>query len=261
MHPPASFLPVAGAMVVFTLGLAAPSARAADPIQEVGKTAADWVKTRGETVRLENSWKQDRTLLTGTISGLKERTARLEEQRDHLLASTAEERAELATLTAKLARSRESLATTEARLKDLTSQVLRLRPRLPPRLASALELSYRSLTSGEGSPSERMQLVMTVLNRCAQFNQSITHGEETLELAGEPGPKSVEVIYWGLSHGYALDRAAGRAWLGTPGAERWDWAPLDGAAPAVAELMAIRRDEADPQLVNVPARLKTTAAR
>jgi hypothetical protein len=261
MHPQASPLHVAGAVFALTLGLSAPPVRAADPIQEVGKTASDWVKTRGETVRLENNWKQDRTLLTGTIAGMKERVARLAEQRDHLLASTAEERAELATLTAKLADSREGFRATEARLQELTGQVLRLRPRLPPRLSSALDLSYRSLGSGEGSPSERMQLVMTVLNRCAQFNQSITHGEETLELAGEPGPKSVEVIYWGLSHGYALDRAAGKAWLGAPGAERWDWTPLDGAATAVADLMAIRRDEADPRLVSVPARLKTSPAR
>lgn len=261
MHPQALPLHLVGAVAVITLGLTAPPARAADPIQEVGKTASDWVKTRAETVRLETNWRQDRTLLTGTVDGMKERTARLAEQRDHLLASTAEERAELATLSAKLAQSRESFQATEARLKDLTGQVLRLRPRLPPRLSSALDLSYRSLASGEGSPSERMQLVMTVLNRCAQFNQTITHGEETLELAGEAGPKSVEVIYWGLSHGYALDRAAGKAWLGTPEAERWGWAPLDGAAAAVAELMAIRRDEADPQLVTVPARLKTAATR
>lgn len=246
---------------MFTLALSGPLLRAADPIQEVGKTASDWVKTRSETVRLETNWKQDRTLLTGTIAGTKERTERLAEQRDHLLASTAEERAELATLTAKLAQSRESFQGTEARLKDLAGQVLRLRPRLPPRLSSALDLSYRTLATGEGSPSERMQLVMTVLNRCAQFNQTITHGEETLELAGEAGPKSLEVIYWGLSHGYALDRAAGKVWLGAPGAERWEWTPLDGAAAAVAELMAIRRDEADPQLVIVPARLKTSAAR
>lgn len=263
MYPPVQALPrpVAGALVALTLGLSALPAPGADPIQEVGKTASDWVKTRAETVRLETSWKQDRTLLTGTVSGLKERTTRLEEQRDHLLARTAEERAELATLTAKLAHSREDFQATEARLKELTAQVLHLRPRLPPRLSSALDLSYRSLANADTSPSERMQLVMTVLNRCAQFNQAITHGEETLELPGEGGPKSVEVIYWGLSHGYALDRAADKAWLGTPGAERWAWAPLEGGTRAVTELIAIRRDEADPQLVLVPARLKTPSAR
>ncbi len=119
-------------------------------------------------------------------------------------------------------------------------------------------MSYRSLEGKDASPSERMQLVMTVLNRCAQFNLAITHGEETLTLEGEPGPKAVDVIYWGLSHGYALDRAGNKAWLGTPGPERWQWEPLSGAAPAVAELIAIRLDEADPRLVSVPARLKAT---
>jgi hypothetical protein len=117
-------------------------------------------------------------------------------------------------------------------------------------------MSYRSLGGKDASPGERMQLVMTVLNRCAQFNLAITHGEEVLTLEGEPGPKAVDVIYWGLSHGYALDRAGGKAWLGTPGPERWQWEPLPGAAPTVADLMAIRLDQADPRLVSVPARLK-----
>jgi hypothetical protein len=236
--------------------IAAGIASAADPISEVGKTAADWVKTRAETVRIENAWVQDRALLTSTITGLKERAARLQDQRDHLLATTAEERAELAALTAKLTESRESLEATEGRLLALTEKITRLRPHLPPRLSEALEMSYRSLGGKDASPSERMQLVMTVLNRCAQFNLAITHGEEVLTLEGEPGPKAVDVIYWGLSHGYALDRAGGKAWLGTPGPERWQWEPLPGAAPTVADLMAIRLDQADPRLVSVPARLK-----
>lgn len=232
------------------------TAVAADPLREVGQTASEWVKTRAETVRIENAWTQDRVLLASTLNGLKERAARLKDRQDHLLAATAEERAEQAALNAKLTESRESLRATESRLHALTEQIVNLRPQLPPRLADALEMSYRSLANSEASPGERMQLVMTVLNRCAQFNLTITHGEEVLTLEGEPGPKAVDVIYWGLSHGYALDRAGGKAWLGTPGSGRWQWEPLPGAAPAVAELMAIRLDEADPQLVTIPARLK-----
>ncbi len=229
---------------------------ASDPIGDVSKMASDWVKTRAETVRIENAWAQDRSLLTSTIGGLQERVARLQDRHDHLMASTAEERTEQATLGTKLTESRASLQTTETRLLALTDKVLRLRPLLPPRLADALEMSYRSLEGKDASPSERMQLVMTVLNRCAQFNVSITHGEEILTLQGEPGPKAVDVIYWGLSHGYALDRAGGKVWLGTPGPERWQWEPLPDAAATVAELMAIRLDQADPRLVSIPARLK-----
>lgn len=232
------------------------AARAADPIQEVGKTATEWVQLRVETARLESAWAQDRTLLGSTLAGLKDRAERLEERRDHLLAVTATERSEQAALAAKLTEAKESLQATEARLQTLTDQVLRLRPQLPPRLSAALEMSYRSLAGKEASPGERMQLVMTVLNRCAQFNLSVDQGNEVLALPGESAPKAVDVIYWGLSHGYALDRAAGRAWFGSPGPDGWRWEVLEGAAPAVAELLAIRRDEADPRLVNVPARLK-----
>lgn len=248
--------PAVGWLRLLVVILVVATASAADPIAEVGKTASDWVKARSETVRIENSWIQDRALLTSTITGLKERAARLQDRRDHLLATTAEERAEMATLTGKLAESRQSLEATEARLLALTEKINRLRPLLPPRLSEALEMSYRSLGEKDASPSERMQLVMTVLNRCAQFNLAITHGEEVLTLEGEPGPKAVDVIYWGLSHGYALDRAGDKAWLGTPGPERWQWEPLPGAAPAVADLMAIRLDQADPRLVSIPARLK-----
>src|SRR5688572_33480264 len=106
-----------------------------------------------------------------------------------------------------------------------------------------------------------MKFVMTILNRCTQFNLSISHVEEILTLEGEPGPKSVDVIYWDLSHGYALDRAGGKAWLGRPGAERWQWQPLDGAAPAITDLLAIRIDEADPQFISVPAQLKASVTK
>lgn len=244
-------------LAAFVVLAGGPTSPAADPIEEVGKTAAAWVKTRAETVRLEKQWEQDRVLLAATLEGLKDRVGRLQEKRGQLLAETADERKERAALEAKLAEAKDSLRLTEDRLQTLSGRVLRLRPRLPPRLADALALAYRSLESPEPSPGERMQLLITVLNRCAQFNQTISHGEEVLSLPGESAPKAVEVIYWGLSHGYALDRAAGKVWLGGPASEAWRWELLDGAAPAVGELLAISRDEADPSLVSVPARLKS----
>lgn len=254
--PPLVALPLRPLVGLWLIVCLAALARGADPLKEVGQTASEWVKARAETVRLETEWTQNRALLESTIAGLKGRADRLQDTRDHLLSTTTDERAEQAALAAKLASSQESFRLTEDRLHTLTEKVLRLRAQLPPRLSDALEMSYRSLAAPTGSPGERMQLVMTVLNRCAQFNQSVTHGEETLTLPGEPGPKSVDVIYWGLSHGYALDRAGAKTWLGTPGSDGWRWEPLADAAPAVTALLSIRRDESDPRLVNVPARLK-----
>ena len=106
---------------------------------------------------------------------------------------------------------------------------------------------------------DRMQLVMTMLNRCAQFNHTVTCGEEVLTIEGEQGTKSLEVIYWGLSHGYALDRAAGKAWYGSPGQKGWQWELRPDAVKPVSALVAVYNDKMDPDFVGVPATLGQTS--
>jgi hypothetical protein len=144
---------------------------------------------------------------------------------------------------------------TDVRLKEIKDRLIQLRPLLPPRLSEALELPYRSLAGTELGPSERMQITMTVLNRCAQFNRLVTCGQEVVTIEGEPGPKSLEVIYWGLSRGYALDRAAGKVWLGAPGPKGWQWEAQPEAFPQVARLIAVYNDKAEPEFAAVPAKL------
>jgi hypothetical protein len=233
-------------------------AAAPDTLQSVEKSASEWVKTRVETVRLETEWASDQVLLKSTIHALQERAKLIEERRDEIKAQTAEERAELDALTAKQQAAAAETDLLEQRLKALSVQLLALRPVLPPRLSDALEMSFRSLAGTELSVGERMQLAMTVLNRCAQFNRSINYGGEVLTLDGESAAKSLDVIYWGLSHGYALDPATGKAWFGSPGPEKWQWDARPELAPRVAELIAIHTDKADPGFVTVPAHVKKT---
>lgn len=246
-------------VIIRGIGAVVPAAAgalfAADPVDEAGKTVGEWVKTRAEIIRLEEKWGEEKALLGATVGAMKERAAQLQEKRDHLLAKTAEERAELVELGGRRDKARESLDKAESALEATTEQLVALRPRLPPRLSSALEMAFRSLSNAGLSPGERMQLVMTALNRCTQFNSSLEHGEEVVQFAGESTPLVVDVIYWGLSHGYALDRSTGRTWLGFPTGDRWTWEQVEGAAGQVAELMAIHRDETEPSLVAIPAKL------
>ena len=226
-----------------------------DPIEAVGKSAGEWVKTRAETVRLQSEWAAQRELLESTVHAVEERASNVEARRDELKARTAHEREELDTTEARNRAMAAAFQVTEARLKSLDEKLLRLRPSLPPRLATALELPYRSLAGAELPLGERMQLTMTVLNRCVQFNRVVTHGEEVIKLPGETAARSLEVIYWGLSHGYALDRTAGRAWLGAPGPQGWQWEARPDATKSVAELIAIADDKIEPEFVSVPAQL------
>jgi hypothetical protein len=238
-----------------TLGLAARAAPEDDGLATGEKAAGEWIKVRLETARLETAWTSERPLLESTVNGLKDHAQTLEEKRDLLLSQTAKDREDIATMQGKNKEASDDLDATQARLHALTAKLNDLRPFLPPRLSEALELSYRSLENAGLGAGERMQLTMTMLNRCLLFNRTVTSGEEVLTIEGEDGAKSFEVIYWGLSQGYALDRKAGKVWYGSPGPKGWKWEPLSGAAGPVEKLVSIYNDKADPDFVVVPATL------
>jgi hypothetical protein len=226
---------------------------AEDSLKDVGKVATEWVKLRVETKRLETAWQEEHALVESMVVASKERAVAAEEKRDLLKARTAKEREELDSLRAKNKAAAAELLVSETRLQAVAEKLTALRPKLPPRLSEALEFSYLSLSNPKLSPGERMQLTMTVLNRCAQFNRVVTTGEDVLTLEGEPTPKTFEVIYWGLSHGYAVDRAAHKVWLGAPDAGGWRWRLLPDAFENVVRLIAIANDKTDPDFVVVPA--------
>ena len=229
------------------------------PLETVEKSAGEWLKVRAESSRLETEWNTQRQLLDSIVHGLDERAQSLEVKRDYLRAKTAKDRDDLAKLATANQATSAGLRTVEEQLGALGPQLLQLRSALPPRLSTALELSYKSLAAPDLGLSQRMQLTMTILNRCQQFNRSIVCEEEVLQPGGEGPERQLEVIYWGLSHGYALDRPTGQVWFGSPGPERWQWEPLPDAAAQVAKLMAIYRGKAEPEFIEVPVRLKAQA--
>ncbi len=210
-------------------------------------------------MRLETEWNGQRALMESMVAALDERARIIEEKIDLEKARTAQEREELDTLESRNGTAGAGLEAATTRLQALARTLTDLRPQLPPRLSAELDLAYKSLADPELTPGDRMQHTMTVLNRCLAFNRTITFSEEVLTLAGEATPKSLEVLYWGLSHGYALDRAAGKVWLGSPGPQGWHWTEKTGVTAEVTRLIAIATDKADPDFVVVPATLNAAS--
>jgi Protein of unknown function (DUF3450) len=233
--------------------LVTPLIGAADTLEEADKSAGEFVKLQVENARLETEWRSQRELLGSLVRALQERAASLAEKRDLTKAKTAKDREELDAIRARIQRENDDSRVFESRLNAVSAKLLSLRSSLPPHLSEALEMSYRTLAGAEAPPGERLQQVMNVLNRCAQFNRMVFVGEDVLTLEGEPPEKSLEVIYWGLSHGYAVDRVARKAWLGSPGPTGWRWEARPEAFGSVTELLAIAKDKADPTYVAVPA--------
>jgi hypothetical protein len=216
---------------------------------------ADLSRVRLETARIESEWRWQSRTLDATVEALTLRAEALERQHAALEAGGATQRQEIESLAGEAETSRARLQEAEQHLRTISDELLTLRAWLPPRLSHALELPYRSLADTALPPAERLQLLTTIWARCAQFNGVITCATETLTLGESAPPRVLDVIYWGLSHGYALDRVRGVAYIGRPEATAWTWREAPDIAPAVAKLVAIFRDEADPEFVGVPVQV------
>ncbi len=253
-------LPLLGILTPLLVAATICAAPDANPLESSERAAGEWIKTRLETARIEGEWRSTRPLLESTVSGLKDRADLIEEKRDHLKAKTAKDRADIEELEGKNKAASEDLKATQDRLEALSKKLVEVRPMLPPRLSEALELSYRSIANPGLGAGDRMQLVMTMLNRCALFEHTVTCGEEVLTIEGETGARSLDVIYWGLGRAYALDKVAGKAWYGSPGPKGWQWQPSPDAVGPVSTLVAIYNDKANPDFVAVPAMLSQPMA-
>lgn len=246
-------------LAALLLGAALAPASPGAPLDEVQKTVAEWVRVRAETARIEDDWTWQRTLMQSTLDALQERTRELEAKRAELEARTADERRDAADLMARRRELRDAQAQAEHHLRLLAERLARMRPWLPPRLSAALELPYRSLARPEADAGERMHYALVILNRCIQFNHTVSADEEMIAAAnGEK--RLMDVVYWGLSHGYALDRSAQQAYLGTPAERSWAWTALPGMAPQVARLIDASLDKATPAYVILPAQAGHPAA-
>jgi hypothetical protein len=238
--------------------LLAPASDSA-PLDDVQKTVAEWVRVRAETARIEDDWTWQQTLMQSTLDALQERTLQLEAKRAELEARTAQERHETTDLVARRQELKDAQAQATDHLQLLGERLARMRALLPPRLSVALELPYRSLAKPDADSSERMRYAMVILNRCAQFNHSVSADEEMITTVhGEK--RLMEVVCWGLSHGYALDRSANEAYLGAPAENAWAWTALPDMAPQVALLINATRDKAEPAFVILPAQAIHPAA-
>ena len=227
----------------------------AESIETVEKAAGEWARVRAETARLESDWAWQKETMDASLTALKERVRKLDQRRELLEAEAAADAGKSGNLAAKTAAARQAMTEVEKRERIVVEKLVALRPWLPPRLSAALELPYRSAVDQALAPAERMQHAMVVFHRCTQFNKTVTYGEEVLTMADDPNPRLLEVIYWGVSHGYALDRVGHKAYFGHPTKEGWSWEAQPTIADAVSRLIEVHQEKLAPVFVEVPVEL------
>ena len=227
------------------------SSLSATPLKDVQTAATTWANLRSELVRLETEWAGEKKVISASVTGLTQRAEQMDLAFEALESETSRERRELDELRQENETTTAGLAEANTRMAAVASRLLALRSALPPRLSTALELPFKSLASPDIAAGERAQHVMTVLNRCNQFNQAFVLAEEIIPTSPGAEPQLLETIYLGLAQGCGIDRAANKAYIGRPVNGTWTWTH----EPDLAAVIAIYQDRAEPTFVTMPVQV------
>ncbi len=225
--------------------------------QTLQESSIEWAKLRSEAARLESDWAWQKRLMESTKVALESQIELIEN--DVSLLETqmnidVEAVGRLSKQSDVLSEYLDTMSTSQSKLK---SELLRMRDQLPPRLNDSLELAYLSIVDDRLTDGECMQFIITIVNRCFQFNKSISYFEEVMSFDGADGESVVDVLYWGISHAYALDRKSGISYMGRSDGRKWIWEEQPGLSGEIRDLIDVFSGAVDPHYVSVPVRLRT----
>jgi hypothetical protein len=103
--------------------------------------------------------------------------------------------------------------------------------------------------------TERIQVVVAVLNELDKFNNAVTiFGEKRKNAKGEE--VAAETVYVGLGAAYFVNDAGDFAGSGSPGPKGWEWSIQPELAGPIREVVRIYRNEQSAKFVGLPVTVK-----
>jgi hypothetical protein len=100
--------------------------------------------------------------------------------------------------------------------------------------------------------TERMQVIVGVLNELDKFNNAVTtFSEKRKNQAGDE--VAVETVYVGLGAAYFVNETGDFAGTGAPGPNGWEWTIKPELASSVREVIHIYRNDRPAHFIPLPA--------
>lgn len=127
--------------------------------------------------------------------------------------------------------------------------------RLPTPLAEKIKpLTQRLPEDGAVSSlplAVRFQNVIGIVNEINRFNRELTQASEIRKLA-DGTTLEVTTVYLGLAQGYYVGANGRVAGIGRGTPEGWTWTESNENAPAIAQMVAILKNEKPAAYVSIP---------
>lgn len=214
-----------------------------------------WVETRRILSQEKRDFELAKQMLAERIELVQREIHSLREkigQAEDAIAEMDKKRAEMAAENDALKAASASLVSVVGALEDHTRQLL---TRLPDPIRERVKpLSQRlpeNVDDTKQTISMRFQNIVGILNEINKFNREITITSEVRTLS-DGSSVEVTALYIGISRGYYIGANGTVAGVGAATADGWVWMPDNAAAPAIADAVAILKNEKIASFVHLP---------
>ena len=233
--------------------------QAGNTLNEARSTLDKWVETSQLISKTKIDWQSDREILEQSIQLFERELKSVEDQMAKLGTNSTQVEKERSQAASSLTASTRALDRATRFAADFEGKVARLIPQLPAPLQGILKPLLNRIPTNSASTrmpaTERVQVIVGVLNEMDKFNNSVTiFNEKRKNQNGEE--VAVETVYVGLGAAYFVNDAGDFAGLGSPGPNGWQWNTKPELATAVREVIRIYRNESPARFVSLPVSIK-----
>ena len=215
-----------------------------------------WVKLRKEITLEKERWreqkihlKREKELLMKEKKILTEEIVKLKKEKER----REKERRDLVQKKEDLGRQIEDCLPS---LKEAEKFLKRWKIVLPPFLLTSLRKPLLQISSPEEeSFSRRLQRVLTLLGEIERISSEIHYGKQIL-ITPDNKKREMEVIYLGLSQGFAVSSDNKLGGIGRIKDGKWLWEWEEGLAPRIREAIKYYKKEKLPHLVELPLKVE-----
>lgn len=249
---------ITGGLLAILLAGGLPSAANAQnegKIDEIRTTITNWVELRRTIASRANDWRVEKELIQHRIGLFKEEIDSLQERIDEVKTGADEAQRKRTEFQRDEERLREAAKGVESNIPLYESKIRELSKYFPTPLAEKVSTLMSNMPA-EGArtnlgPTQRMALIVGILNEVDKFNNTITPQNELREIEGRQ--IQVTTVYAGLAKAYYADESGMYAGVGTPGSDGWVWVERNDIAPAIAQAVGVAAGTTKPAVfVNIP---------
>jgi hypothetical protein len=224
-----------------------------DPVRDIHQLTMQWTGLEHQKELLKTNWRKDKPVLEQQLSLLEHEASQL----NQFLKESSQEQNEVEQRRLELLEQQTHLEQEQAALQYTLKQAgIRLKAlsiQLPPPLREGWAEELPRLEDTLLTSSDKLQLVLNLLNQLDDFEQKVTLNETVMTLA-DGKEYLVKQVFLGLSHGWYVTVDHSYAAAGTTSPDGWQWAPVKNGEQ-IARIISILERHANPELITIPLQL------